>query len=331
MKRIGNLYPLIYDIDNLVLADEKARKNKTKKKGVLLHDINRDNNILILHDDLKNKTYKTSDYTIFSVFEPKERKIYRLPYYPDRIVHHAIMNILEPIFVRTFTKDTYNCIKKRGIHGALKGVKKALRDREGTQYCLKIDIKKFYPSIDHEVLKSLLRRKFKDKDLLWLLDEIIDSTDGVPIGNYLSQYFANFYLTYFDHWLKEEIGLNYYFRYCDDLVILHSSKKFLHKLLVDIKSKLGELKLELKDNSQIFPVSSRGIDFVGYVIYHDYILLRKGIKLNFIKMVKYYPNSKSWASYYGWMTHCNSINLMNKYLNYDKINQDQESRVPATV
>src|SRR5690606_24192648 len=168
------------------------------------HDRNREANIQALHEMLRHRAYKTSAYDTFTVFETKEREVYRLPYFPDRITHHAIMNVLEPIFVSVFTADTYSCIKGKGIHAASYAVKRALKDVQGTQYCLKLDIKKFYPSIDHWTLKTLLMRKFKDKNLLWLLFEIIDSAPGVPIGNYLSQYFANFYLAYFDHWLKEE-------------------------------------------------------------------------------------------------------------------------------
>ena len=122
------------------------------------------------------------------------------------------MNILEQIWVSVFTKDTYSCIKGRGIHGAMRNVKRAIKDRENARYCLKIDIRKFYPSIDHDVLKAIIRRKIKCKDTLALLDTIIDSTDGVPIGNYLSQYFANLMLAYFDHWIKEEKRVRYYFR-----------------------------------------------------------------------------------------------------------------------
>lgn len=217
MKRKNNLYEKIYSIENLQKADSIARKGKLNQPGVIKHDKNREDNILKLHEMLKAKTYKTSEYTTFTIFEPKERLIFRLPYYPDRITHHAVMNIMEPIFVSTFTKDTYSCIKKRGIHSAANAVKIALRDESETKYCLKLDIKKFYPNVDHDILKLLLRKKIKDEDLLWLLDEIIDSTEGLPIGNYLSQYFANFYLTYFDHWIKEEKKVKYYFRYADDL------------------------------------------------------------------------------------------------------------------
>lgn len=204
MKRLSHLHEKIYSKENLQLADKKARKGKLWQYGVRLHDKNREENIATLHEMLRNKTYRTSDYTKFIIYEPKEREVYRLPYFPDRITHHAVMNILEPIFVSTFTADTYSCIKGRGIHAAVRNLRGALRDEPKTRYCLKIDIKKFYPNINHDILKSLLRRKFKDKDLLWLLDEIIDSADGLPIGNYLSQYLANFYLTYFDHWIKEK-------------------------------------------------------------------------------------------------------------------------------
>ena len=217
MKRIGNLYQQVYGLENLKLADIKAGKGKSAQYGVKLHNKNREANLFALHLMLKNKTYKTSPYTTFKIYEPKEREVFRLPYFPDLM------------------------------------------------YCLKLDVRKFYPSINHYVLKKMLRRKFKDADLLWLLDEIIDSAPGLPIGNYLSQYFANFYLAYFDHWIKEEKRVKYYFRYADDMVILSDDKSYLHDLLKEIGKYFNEeLKLEIKSNYQIFPVDSRSIDFVGY-------------------------------------------------------------------
>ena len=187
MKRIGNLYEKIISLDNLRLADEKARRGKLRSYGVLLHDKNREANILALHETLKNHTFKNSEYSTFTIYEPKERIIFRLPYYPDRILHHAIMNILEPIWVSVFTKDTYSCIKGRGIHGAMRNVKRAIKDRENARYCLKIDIRKFYPSIDHDVLKTIIRRKIKCKDTLALLDTIIGGTiSDMPTTWYFS-------------------------------------------------------------------------------------------------------------------------------------------------
>lgn len=315
MKRLNNLYEKIYSMENLQLADIKASKGKAEQYGVKVHNNNKESNIAALHEMLKNKTYHTSPYTTFKIFEPKERDVFRLPYFPDRIAHHAVMNILEPVFKSAFTSDTYSCIKGKGIHAAANAVKKALKDIPGTEYCLKLDIKKFYPSVDHDVLKQLLRRKFKDRDLLWLMDEIINSAEGLPIGNYLSQYFANFYLTYFDHWIKEIKSVKYYFRYADDLVILSGNKPYLHQLLADIRTYLNEnLHLEVKSNYQVFPVAARSIDFVGYRFYHTHSLLRKSIKKNFARMVSINKNNASIASYYGWAKHCNSNHLLKKLL-----------------
>lgn len=314
MKKISNIYNQITNLQNLRDADMKAQKGKINQYGVILHNSNRESNLLVLQDMLASKTYRTSTYQIFNIYEPKERIVYKLPYFPDRIAHHAVMNVLEQIFVGTFTADTYSCIKKRGIHHLLRKLKRELNDTAGTQYCLKLDIKKFYPSIDHHVLKTLLRRKFKDKDLLWLLDEIIDSAPGLPIGNYLSQYLANFYLSYFDHWLKEEKRVKYYYRYADDIVILHNDKAHLHSLLADIKLYLEELKLDVKENHQVFPVAARGIDFVGYVFYHTHILLRKQIKKNFAHKLSKNIAHPSKASYLGWLCHCNAKHLTKKLL-----------------
>lgn len=315
MKRVGDLYTEIISMENLRLAEHNARKGKKNQYGVQLFDRNPEGNLLLLQELLSNQGYCTSEYDTFKVFEPKERLVYRLPYFPDRITHHAIMNVLEPIFVANLTADTYSCIKGRGIHACANAVKKALKDVPSTKYCLKLDITKFYPSVDHEILKALLRRKFKDQDLLWLLDEIIDSAPGLPIGNYLSQYLANFYLSYFDHWIKEEKRVKYYFRYADDLVLLAESKSFLHEILSDINSYMNEnLKLEIKGNYQIFPVASRGIDFVGYKFFHSHVLLRKSIKQNFARMLKKNPNRASIASYKGWSMHCDSRHLIKKLL-----------------
>ena len=195
-------------------------------------------------------------------------------------------------------------------------------DPEGTTFCLKLDIRKFYPSINHDVLKSILRRKLKDKRLLCLLDEIIDSADGVPIGNYLSQYFANLYLTYFDHWIKEQKRVKHYFRYADDIVILASDKSYLHSLMGEIRAYLGDLKLEVKGNWQVFPVAARGIDFVGYVFFHTHTRMRKGIKKTFCRRLAKLNKRKRPLSeknfkqaicpWWGWAKSCDSKHLIKK-------------------
>lgn len=315
MKRKGNLYERIISIENLELADKKAQRGKKKQKGVIRHNKNREENILKLHESLKNKIYKTSEYFLFIIKEPKERQISSLSYYPNRIVHWAIINIIEDILTKSFISQTYSCIRKRGIHKCLRNVKKDLRNKNRPEFCLKFDIRKFYPSVDKEILKKLLRTKFKDKDLLWLLDEIIDSNiEGLPIGNLLSQWFGNFYLNGFDHWLKQNKKVKYH-RYCDDGMILGNNKSDLHQLRKDIQLYLGDnLNLYLS-NYQVFPIWSRGIDFVGYVIYHDYTFLRKSIKIRWKKMLKKRKNNKSIASYNGWLLHADCKNLIKKYLN----------------
>ena len=322
MKRINNLYPRIYAEENIAIADNKARKCKRTRYGVRKHDENKELDNFLLHMSLRDEDYHTSAYTTYKIYEPKERIIFRLPYYPDRITHHAIMNIMEPIWTKVFTKDTYSCIKDRGIHTLVKQLQHDLRkDPEGTVYCAKMDIKKFYPSITHSILKDIVRRKIKDKSLLKLLDEIIDSAEGVPIGNYLSQFFANLYMAYFDHWVKEELKVRHYYRYADDIVILSDSKEQLRSWILAIKVYLTNvLNLKLKDNYQIYPVESRGVDFVGYVCYHDHTLLRKSIKLKLLQLVDAYKKrliSKKklqlkLASYFGWLKYCDSKNLLKK-------------------
>lgn len=318
MKRIGNLYSQIYSMENIILAEKRARKGKSNKKEVLNFDKNKSQNLILLQEILINKTYKTSDYYIFTLQEKKTRIIYKLPYFPDRICHHAILNIIEPITTKCFIRQTYSCIKKRGIYDAFKTLKKYLVDSEETQYCMKLDIKKYYPNISNDILRLIIRKKFKDPDLLYLLDEIIQSTQGMPIGNYTSQLLGNLYLSYFDHWLKEKHKIKYYLRYTDDIIILHSDKQFLNTLRIEISNYLKTyLDLELKSNYQIFPVSKRGIDFIGYKFYHSHIMLRKSIKQDFIKMVRYNYNKKSIASYNGWLSKGNCKNLTNKYLNHE--------------
>lgn len=322
LKRVGYLHEKVYAEDNIELADDKARRNKSIRCGIKQHDKNRLKENKELSDKLRDLIYQTSEYSTFIIYEPKERLIFRLPYYPDRITHHAIMNIMEPIWTSIFIDQTYSFIRNRGIHKVEYDLFKVLQKHpEETKYCLKMDIKKFYPSITHDILYEMLQRKIKDKKLLKLLKEIIYSAKGVPIGNYLSQFFANLYLTYFDHWVKEELKCKYYFRYADDIVILGNDKNYLRNVLVSIKLYLKQvLNLELKPNYQIFPVESRGIDFVGYKFYHTHVLLRKSIKTRMFRLINLYKQNKidkdelnrRMRSYFGWMKFCNSKNLLRK-------------------
>lgn len=327
MKRTGNLYNKVCDCDNLYLAYSKAKQGKAKSYGVLCFEKDLDVNMLQIQKELIGETYKTSEYDIFTISDPKERVIYRLPF-RDRVVQHAIMNVLESLWTSVFISHTYSCIKGKGIHGALKHIRRDLKDVTGTKYCLKMDVRKFYPTIDHSIMKDIIRKKIKDTRLLKLLDGIIDSAPGLPIGNYLSQFLANLYLSYFDHWIKEEKRIKYYYRYADDLVILANDKEFLHQLRSDIAIYLSDnLKLTVKGNYQVFPVASRGIDFVGYVFYHTHTLMRKRIKKNFCrraaKLNKRNMPAKEYrtgiCSWIGWAKYCNSRNLIKTIIKNEEV------------
>ncbi len=318
MKKYGNLYARICGIDNLRLAADNAVRGKRKRDEVAAFFASLEDNLEQLRRELTEKRYRTAPYDIFIKYEGKRREIYKLPF-RDRVVHWAIMQVLEPIWTPQFTADTHACIKGRGMHSLLRKLREDLRnDPEGTAYCLKLDIRKFYPSIDHAILKTVVRRKIKDPDVLWLLDGIIDSAPGVPIGNYISQYFANLYLSELDHLLKEAAGVRYYYRYADDMVLLAGDKPTLHGLLVLINDWLNEeRRVDLKGNYQVFPVESRGIDFVGYVTFHTHCLARKknkqGLCRELAKLRKAgVPEAEIMlltASRAGFMKHCDSKHL----------------------
>lgn len=339
MKRYGNLYEQVYDMENLIQAHKNASRGKGWYNEVI--EVNKfpSEYLRILQGMLIYKNYKTSEYEVFNRKDGKKtRVISKLPYFPDRICQWALMQVIEPILIRNFVKDTYSAIPGRGLHIAVKRIQDALKnDPKGTVYCLKMDIKKFYPSINHRILKKKFRKIFKDPDILWLIDEIIDSTpedEGIPIGNYLSQYCGNFYLSDFDHWIKETkffyngnyIGIVYYFRYMDDMIILSGDKKFLHWLRRKISEYLENEDLHLKQNWQVFPVKDRGIDFIGYRIFPEYTLLRKDtvktMKRSLNRILVKVTNGEEFTyhdfccvhSYMGWLKPCDGYRLAMKYI-----------------
>lgn len=312
MKRINSLFNEIASLGNIKHAHDRAKRGKGHYDEVAMVENNPDKYFKIIQDLLINKTFKNSEYTIiFKQDGSKEREIWKLPYFPDRIIHHCIVNVLEQFWIRSFIRDTYSSIPGRGIHDGVRRIKKALIDTENTKYCLKLDVRKFYKSIDHDVLKSIINRKVKCTDTLWLIHEIIDSAEGVPIGNYVSQYFANIYLSGLDHYIKEDLKIKYYFRYCDDMVILKGNKEELHDLRIIIEDYLSKrLKLDLKANWQVFPVDVRGIDFLGYRFFPTYTLVRKSIVKRFKQK---HASPKSASSYNGWFVWANTHNLKLKY------------------
>jgi len=322
MKRFGNIFEEICSLENIERAHYNARKGKAHYQEVKRVNANPEKYFLKIHDMLVSKAFRTGKYKEFVKTDTgKLRLISKLPYFPDRIVHHCIVQVLEPIWYKTLIRDTYACIPGRGIHDGADRIRKALRDIPGTRYCLKMDVKQFYPSMDHDILKSVIRKRIKDPDALELLDEIIDSTEkGVPIGNYLSQHFGNLYLSGYDHWMKEDNRCRYYFRYCDDIVILGATKKWLHALKEKTRHFWSErLRLALKGNWQVFPVDSRGVDYLGYRFFHGYTLLRKSTAKQFKRKVA--RIKQGWQnmrpitvlstimSYEGWLRHANCLNL----------------------
>lgn len=351
-------------MDNLQLAFKNAKKGKGWYKEVKLIEERPGYYLAGLQWMLQNGKYRTSDYVTFKKVEgKKEREIYKLPFYPDRIMQWAVIQVIEPSLLDYFTEDTYSAIPNKGIHDAFKKLRKAVDEHpEELTYCLKIDCKKFYPSIDHEILKNLFRRKYKDPDLLRVIDEVTDSIStcpatpeniafyrsrgkpirivtneqsgeqfidgvGIPIGNYFSQYDGNFYLSGFDHWMKEVKGVKHYYRYMDDICVFSDSKEKLHQLLDEINQYLqNNLNLRMKQNYQIFPSFIRGVDFVGYRIFKNYTLLRKTTCVNMKRKMTALRvkvesgkemNYSEWcsvASYKGWVKHCNSHRLCEKYI-----------------
>lgn len=326
MKRIGNLYHKIYDIDNIRLAHKNARKNKTHYTEVKEVDANEEHYFALLSDMLKNKQFTNSQYEIFIKKDKgKERTIYKLPYFPDRIVQHAILQVLEPIWKKTLITNTYQSIKGRGIHKAKKDVIKAIKALGNDEIVYgQLDISKYYPSVDNMMMEKIVAKKIKCKDTIWLLSNIIHSVQGLPIGNYLSQYLGNLYLSYLDHYVKEVIKVKYYFRYCDDIVILGANRDELESAIQIIEHKLKELNLEVKTGTKVRPLST-GLDFLGFVFYGRYTLLRKRIADNFKQAVKKFiqhPTSNgisSIVSYNGWVIASDSYNLWKKYINPELI------------
>lgn len=350
VKRYGNLYERIYDYENLKKAYKNAKKGKGWYKEVMLIDKDPDFYLHQLQTMLKNHTYHTSEYEVFYKKEGKKtRKIYKLPFFPDRVAQWAILQIIEPYIINHLIDDTYSAIPKRGIHAGLQRVQKAMQtDVKGCQYCLKIDARHYYQSINHDILKQKYRKMFKDSELLWILDEIIDSINtadqedlisiylldedidpetGIPIGNYLSQYSGNYYFSDFDHWMKEVKHVKHYFRYMDDIVIFGETKEELHRLLEDIRKYfMDNMKLMVKGNYQIFPTYVRGVDYLGYRLFLNYILLRKStckdmkVKMLTIKdkvSTGNLMNYSEWCSinsYRGWLKPCNSFRLEQKYI-----------------
>ena len=319
-------------MEKLYEAHLRAKKNKTLKKEVLTYELDLETNLSYLLYSIKNKCYTAGQYRIFTIYEPKERTIKSLPY-KDRIVHQwYVEEFIKPYFMPRFIKDTYACIPNRGMHKAVIITQKYMRimkQKYGSYYVLKCDIKKYFYTIDKDILMNILKKYIKDKDLLEFSKILIYDNEplGIPIGNYTSQFFANIYLNELDQYLKHNLHIKYLVRFMDDFIILCKDKSEAKELRKKINDFVTiNLKLQLNDKTRYYP-NKMGIDFCGYRIFETHILLRKRsikkINKNIKKWnIKYLSDNidyeKVRAQFNSWLGHSKhscSFNLRRKVFN----------------
>jgi len=293
MKTLNHLYHKIIAFDNLLLAARKAQKGKRYKPAVSAFHFQLEENLLQLHHQLQQKNYQPGGYRTFYVFDPKQRMISAAPYH-DRVVHHALCNVIEPIFEKTFIYDSYANRKGKGTHKAIERYQKYAQQ---FQYVLKCDIRKFFPSIDHQLLKQEIRRKIRCPSTLWLIDRIIDNSNpqeahlqwfagddlftplerrsGLPIGNLTSQFWANVYLNRFDHFIKEELRVPGYIRYVDDFVLFGNDKRQINKWKADLTNYLATLRLIPHPHKTQIHQTKDGVPFLGFRVFPQHRYVRK--------------------------------------------------------
>lgn len=309
MKRYGNLWPQTTSFENLLIASRKARKGKRFKEETARFELNLEKELLRLQRELTEKTYKHGGYRDFFIYDPKMRLISAAPY-RDRVVHHALCNVIEPIFDRGFIFDSYACRSSKGTH---KAVDRYTEFARKNTYVLKCDIQKYFQSIDHEFLLDAVSRKIKCPDTLWLIRKIIgtrkdrkvvlyfpgddmftpvERPKGIPIGNLTSQFFANVYLDGFDHFVKERLKRRYYIRYVDDFVVFGNDKKRLSEIKAQTETYLEALRLRLHERKcRVYRVAD-GVPFLGYRVFPTHRLLNKenalGMRRRLKKMTRQY-------------------------------------------
>jgi len=306
MKTYKHLYARLCSFENLFLAYQKAKKGKSSKAPVADFMRVREDELFALQNELQSKTYLPGAYHSFYIHDPKRRLISAAPF-RDRVVHHALCNIIEPIFEPMFIFDSYANRVGKGTHAALDRAQKFSRSH---RYVLQCDVKQFFPAVDHAILFQILARRIADNDVLWLIDRILQSGWGVlsevyemnyfvgddlfamnrprglPIGNLTSQFWANVYLNVLDQYVKRELKCKAYIRYVDDFLLFGNDKQVLHEALGMIIQKLAELRLTLHENSaQVFPINT-GIPFLGFRVYPEYRRLKSRRALAFRRKLK---------------------------------------------
>ena len=320
MRRLGHAFEEIVSKENLFLAYKEARKGKVKYRQVKRFEAHLDRNIERLRKKLIAGKWEVWGYRQFEKRDgEKIRKVDWDPCFVDNIVQHAIEQVAGRYLIKSGIEDTYAGIKKRGIHKGVERMILFIQSFEGRPfYVLKMDAKKYYQNIDHDILKQMIRLKIKDKDVLKLLDKIIDSHfPGLPIGNYLSQLLANYYLSQYDRFVKDS-GFRCYSRYCDDIVILHEDKNKLRDLLRETEYWFTGMRLTIKKNVQIFPFERDGLDYLGYIFTYEpsggqgeeargiKVYLRRTTETKYYRASSRFQkrpsekNSRPLSSYWGW-------------------------------
>jgi retron-type reverse transcriptase len=273
-------------------------------------------NIFLLHYDLLYHRYQPGAYEAFNISDPKPRSIHKASV-RDRLLHRAICRLLYPFFDRTFIGDSYSCRLEKGTHKAVKQFQKYFNkvSRNNTRNCwaLKGDIRKFFASIDHDILLGILAEYIPDNDIMWLLRQVINSfhvgenNKGLPLGNLTSQLFANIYLNKFDQFVKHKLKAKYYIRYADDFVILSENKGWLVQQISLIREFLSDnLALELHPHKLFLRTVSSGLDFLGWVNFPDHRVLRRATKDRMFRKLKENSSSESLSSYLGLLSHGNA-------------------------
>ncbi|WP_249865369.1 reverse transcriptase/maturase family protein [Paenibacillus konkukensis] len=343
LKTYTDLFKEIVSFENLEAAYRSASKLKRYRTDVLKFTRNLEENLINIQNELIHKTYEVGRYREFYVYEPKKRLIMALPF-KDRVVQWAIYRVIEPLLDRQFIFDSYACRQGKGVQKAADRMQYWIRRlwrQHGNAYYLKLDISKYFYRVDHDVLLSILERKFADPDLMWLLEKIVRSEHtefgiplgdhgfdqgriegiGMPIGNLSSQLFANLYLNELDQFAKHQLRLKCYIRYMDDIVALHPSKELLHQARREIERFLEDkLRLTLNNKTAIRPIHT-GVEFCGFRIWGTHRKIRKGtvrkIKggLRFLQRA-YARGDKSLdevnsaiQSYIGYLKHADTFNL----------------------
>lgn len=336
-------------LENLFLAWQEFRRGKRSRLDVQWFEFNLENNLFQLHQELKAKIYHHSNYTPFCIQDPKLRRIHKASVY-DRVLHQAIFRILYPIFDKRFIFDSYSCRLNKGVHRNVNRLEKFARrlskNNRKNIFALKCDIKKFFDSVDQNILLELIKKKIQDNNIIWLIEKIIKSFEkekgkGLPLGNVTSQLFANIYLNEFDQFVKHKLKIKHYLRYCDDFVILAKDKKYLIDLVYLIDNFLKEeLKLSLHSGKIIIRKYHQGIDFLGYVVLPHYRVLRiKTKKRIFKKIKKRHQNlqagliseesfNQSLQSYLGILKHCQGYKIQKRIKEILEKNKIQAVELP---